>query len=287
MALGSCDLSDLVVSSLPTDGFSDDDIQKIAQQLRRDALCMIYRAKAGHPGASLSEAEIIAALYFKFLNVDPRNPRSKRRDIFVLSKGHGSPTLYAALARRGFFPMEELAKFRQYRSLTPSYPNISTPGIECPSGSLGNGFSVGAGMAIEKKRSNTSGNVFVLAGDGECQEGEMWEACMFASHHHLDNLILIIDRNKLQINGSTEELLSIDPLEDKFLSFGWSVKEVEGNCASEVIAGISWAIEQTAPAVVIADTIKGKGVSFMEGNKRWHVGYPDSEQYKIAMRELA
>ncbi|WP_251231725.1 transketolase [Adlercreutzia aquisgranensis] len=281
------DFENLFVSLLPEKRFSSSEIQSIAQQLRRDALKMIYKAGAGHPGASLSEAEIIAALYFRILDVDPCRPEAHDRDRFILSKGHGCPTLYAALARRNFFSIDELSKFRQFNSLATSYPNMSTPGIECPSGSLGNGLSVGVGMAIAGKLSCSPGRVFVLVGDGECQEGAIWEACMFASHHNLDNLVLIVDRNKLQINGSTEELLSIDPLDEKLSSFGWLVTNVEGNKADQVIDGLEWAIAQRRPAAIIAHTTKGKGVSFMEGNKAWHVGSPDAEQYEVALKDLA
>lgn len=265
---------------------SDKKLRKIANDLRRTALTMIYEAGSGHPGSSLSEAEIIAALYFKVLKVDPNNPLWPERDRFILSKGHGSPTLYAALSKRGFFDSEELDHFREYGSLTPSYPDLKTPGVDMVSGSLGNGLSAGASMAKTSKLTGVSNHVYVLLGDGELEEGLVWESAMFAAHHKLDNLTAIVDRNKLQINGTTEELMSIEPLMAKWEAFGWSTCEIDGNNLKEVVTALSQENEPNKPRVIIAQTTKGKGVSFMEGVKEWHTKQMTSDEYQQAMSEL-
>lgn len=265
---------------------SDKKLRKIANDLRRTALTMIYKAGSGHPGSSLSEAEIIAALYFKVLKVDPNNPLWPERDRFILSKGHGSPTLYAALSKRGFFDSEELDHFREYGSLTPSYPDLKTPGVDMVSGSLGNGLSAGASMAKTSKLTGVSNHVYVLLGDGELEEGLVWESAMFAAHHKLDNLTAIVDRNKLQINGTTEELMSIEPLMAKWEAFGWSTCEIDGNNLKEVVTALSQENEPNKPRVIIAQTTKGKGVSFMEGVKEWHTKQMTPDEYQQAMSEL-
>lgn len=262
------------------------DLRKIANELRRIALTMIWKAGTGHPGSSLSEAEIIAALYFKVLDIDPSNPTCPERDRFILSKGHGSPTLYAALSKRGFFDSKELDHFREYGSLTPSYPDLKTPGVDMVSGSLGNGLAAGASMAKTSKLMGMSNHVFVLLGDGELEEGLVWEAAMFAAHHKLDNLTAIVDRNKLQINGTTEELMSIEPLVSKWEAFGWETCEVDGNNIDEVVEALSRDNSLNMPRVVIAQTIKGKGVSFMEGVKEWHTKQLTADEYAKAMSEL-
>lgn len=265
---------------------SDKKLRKIANDLRRTALTMIYKAGSGHPGSSLSEAEIIAALYFKVLKVDPNNPLWPERDRFILSKGHGSPTLYAALSKRGYFDSEELDHFREYGSLTPSYPDLKTPGVDMVSGSLGNGLSAGASMAKTSKLTGVSNHVYVLLGDGELEEGLVWESAMFAAHHKLDNLTAIVDRNKLQINGTTEELMSIEPLMAKWEAFGWSTCEIDGNNLKEVVTALSQENEPNKPRVIIAQTTKGKGVSFMEGVKEWHTKQMTPDEYQQAMSEL-
>lgn len=262
------------------------DLRKIANELRRIALTMIWKAGSGHPGSSLSEAEIITALYFKVLNIDPSNPTWSERDRFILSKGHGSPTLYAALSKRGFFDSKELDHFREYGSLTPSYPDLKTPGVDMVSGSLGNGLAAGASMAKTSKLMGISNHVYVLLGDGELEEGLVWEAAMFAAHHKLDNLTAIVDRNKLQINGTTEELMSIEPLASKWEAFGWETCEVDGNNIDEVVEALSRNNSLNMPRVVIAQTIKGKGISFMEGVKEWHTKQLTSDEYAKAMSEL-
>lgn len=262
------------------------DLRKIANELRRIALTMIWKAGSGHPGSSLSEAEIITALYFKVLNIDPSNPTWSERDRFVLSKGHGSPTLYAALSKRGYFDSKELDHFREYGSLTPSYPDLKTPGVDMVSGSLGNGLAAGASMAKTSKLMGISNHVYVLLGDGELEEGLVWEAAMFAAHHKLDNLTAIVDRNKLQINGTTEELMSIEPLASKWEAFGWETCEVDGNNIDEVVEALSRNNSLNMPRVVIAQTIKGKGISFMEGVKEWHTKQLTSDEYAKAMSEL-
>lgn len=270
-------------SSMQSD---NDELREIARELRRTALTMIYKAGSGHPGSSLSEAEIIAALYFRVLNINPNDPSWLERDRFILSKGHGSPTLYAALSKRGYFDSSELDHFREYGSLTPSYPDFKTPGIDMVSGSLGNGLSAGASMAKMSKLMGIENRIYVLLGDGELEEGLVWEAAMFASHHKLDNLTAIIDRNKLQINGTTEELMSLEPLASKWAAFGWETCEIDGNDIDEVVEALSRGNSERMPRVVIAQTTKGKGVSFMEGNKEWHTRQMTSDEYSKAMYEL-
>lgn len=255
-----------------------------AIEIRKALLTMIYHAKAGHIGGALSSADIITALYFSILNVDPANPRWKDRDYFVLSKGHSVEPYLVALARRGFFPVEELSTFQQFGSRLIGHPNNKVPGIEMNTGALGHGLSIAVGMAIGLKKSNLKNRVFTLMGDGELAEGSIWEAAMAASHYALDNLVAIIDRNHLQISGSTEDVMTLEPLSDRWKSFGWQVREIDGNDMKQIIETLgSVPFATRKPSLVIANTIKGKGVAEMENIARWHHGVPDKTLYESAM----
>jgi transketolase len=260
----------------------------VAKQIRRTILNMIYRTKSPHIGSSFSMVEILVALYIRILSIDPEKPNDPDRDRFVLSKGHGCPALYAALAQRGFLSKEMLDRFAVDGGSLELHPTRDVSlGIETSSGSLGHGLSLGAGMAIAAKYDRKSYRVFVFLGDGELDEGSNWESIMFAAHHKLDNLVAIVDYNRLQILGRTSEVLDLEPLADKWRSFGWAVKEIDGHDFKQIIE----AFEQIPflsrkPSVVIAHTIKGKGVSFMEDERCWHDRYPDEEEYKKALAEL-
>ncbi|MGA8849140.1 MAG: transketolase [Dehalococcoidia bacterium] len=262
--------------------------RNIAKQIRRAILNMIYRTKSPHIGSSLSMVEILVALYFRILSIDPKKSNDPNRDRFVLSKGHGCPALYATLAQRGFFSKDVLDRFAVDNGSLEQHPtrDISL-GIEISSGSLGHGLSLGAGMAIAAKYDRYSYRVFVFLGDGELDEGSNWETIMFAAHHELDNLVAIVDYNKLQILGRTSEVLNLEPLADKWRSFGWAVREIDGHDFKQIIE----TLEKTPflsrkPSVVIAHTVKGRGISFMEDKLCWHDKYPDEEEYKKALAEL-
>jgi transketolase len=263
--------------------------KNIAKHIRRTILNMIYRTKSPHIGSSLSMVEILVALYFRVLSIDPEKPNDPNRDRFVLSKGHGCPALYATLTQRGFFSKDVLDRFAIDGGYLEQHPTRDvSAGIEISSGSLGHGLSLGAGMAIAAKYDRYSYRVFVFLGDGELDEGSNWEAIMFAAHHELDSLVAIVDYNKLQILGRTSEVLNLEPLADKWRSFGWAVREIDGHDFKQIIE----TLEKTPflsrkPSVVIAHTIKGKGISFMEDELCWHDKYPDEEEYKKALAELA
>jgi transketolase len=265
-----------------------EDLQNKAMLMRRLVLQMIYQAGSGHPGGSLSSADIVTALYFSVLNVDPARPDWPERDRFVLSKGHACPILYAALALRGFFPMEELWTLRKLGSRLQGHPDrLKTPGVDATTGSLGQGISIALGMALGAKLNGAKYKVYALLGDGEQQEGQMWEAAMAGAHYSADNLIAIIDNNGMQIDGSNEEIMSIDPLPDKWRSFGWRVLTLNGHDMAEILQAFEEAKETKGqPTVLIARTVKGKGVSFMENRSEWHSGAPTEEQYEKAMEEL-
>ena len=263
-------------------------LDDIAWQLRERALEMLYHAGSGHPGGSLSEAEIISVLYFNVLNIKPDEPRWEERDRFVLSKGHGCPTVYAALAKRGFFPESELANLRQFGGILPGHPDMNkTPGIDMSTGSLGQGFSAGVGMALGLRLQEKDAYVYVLLGCGELQEGQVWEAAMAAAHYRLEKLIAIVDYNRLQIDGCNDEVMTLEPLADKWQAFGWHVQQVDGHDTSALLDSINTA-KKTAgqPSVIIADTIKGKGVSFMENEVGWHGKVPSKEEYLRALAEI-
>ena len=266
-----------------------DKYEEIAKRIRREVLEIIYRTKSPHIGCSLSMVDILVVLYFRTLSVKPENPDDPNRDRFILSKGHGCPALYVTLFQRGFIDKNIIAGFAKDGGTLETHPTRNIPwGIEVSSGSVGHGLSIGAGMALAAKYDQKSYRVFVLLGDGELDEGSNWEAIMFASHHKLDNLVAIIDRNQLQIMGSTSEVLNLEPLGEKWRSFGWETREVDGHNLGELIETFqSIPLQKGRPSCIIANTIKGKGVSFMENELRWHDKYPNDEEYKKALEELS
>ena len=265
-----------------------EELQKTANKLRSHAIEMIAEAGCGHPGGSLSAAEIMTALYFSKLKIDPKNPDKPDRDRFVLSKGHACPILYAALAERGFFPVEDLKTLRKLGSHLQGHPHKGqTPGIEASTGSLGQGLGIAVGMALAGKLDKANWRVYSLVGDGECQEGSVWEAAMAASHYKLDNLTVILDRNSLQIDGPTEEVMSVEPFADKWTAFGWNVLAVDGHNLEEILKALDNAESlKGSPTVIIAKTVKGKGVSFMENEAGWHGKAPKGEELERALEEL-
>lgn len=262
--------------------------EEIAKKIRREVLDIIYRTKTPHIGCSFSIVDILVALYFKILKISPQNPVDPNRDRFILSKGHGVPALYPVLAEKGFFNREILQGFAVDGGTLESHPTRDiAKGIEVSSGSVGHGLSLGAGMALAVRYDRRDSRIFVLLGDGELDEGSNWEAIMFASHHHLDNLTAIIDRNQCQILGRTSEVLDLEPLAEKWRSFGWEVKEINGHSFKEIIETLeSLPFKAGKPSCIIANTIKGKSVSFMENELRWHDKYPNEEEYKKAITEL-
>ncbi len=262
-------------------------LEEIALKIRRHIIRDIYEAGSGHPGGSLSATDIITALYFYIMRHDPKKPKWENRDRFVLSKGHSCPALYAALAESGYFDVKELLTLRKLGSRLQGHPSMKTPGIDICTGSLGQGLSVAVGMALGARLDRKLYRVFVLLGDGELQCGEVWEAAMAAAHYKLDNITAIVDRNRLQIDGNTEKIMSIEPLPFKFKAFGWHVTEINGHNFNEIISAIENGFKiKGKPKVVIAHTTKGKGVSFMEGSVAFHGKPPNDEQFKIAMKEL-
>ncbi len=247
-----------------------------------------HGAKAGHPGGSLSAADLFAYLYFKEMNIDPKNPKWEERDRFVLSKGHTAPGLYAALANRGFFPVEDLPTLRHIDSYLQGHPNMNTvPGVDMSTGSLGQGISAAAGMALAAKHQGKGCRVYALLGDGEIQEGQVWEAFMLAHHYKLDNLCAVIDNNGLQIDGRIDDVMSPYPIVDKLRAFGWSVAEIDGHDFERMEAAFAKAREtKGVPTAIVMKTTKGKGVSYMEGQAGWHGKAPNDEEYEKAMAEL-
>lgn len=259
-----------------------------ATQLRRHIVKMLAEAASGHPGGSLSAVEIVTALYFGgVLRYDPDRPEWDDRDRFILSKGHGVPVQYAAMAEAGYFPVEELMSLRKIDSRLQGHPVLgATPGIEASTGSLGQGLSIGLGMALAARMKENDARVFVLLGDGECQEGQIWEAAMAAGHYQPDNLIAIVDYNKYQLDGAIEDIISLEPFSDKWRSMGWFAREVDGHDLGEVMKGLEWAEERDGPACLIAHTVKGKGVSFMEGENAYHGVAPSEEELARALAEF-
>ena len=259
-----------------------------ARRIRINALKAIHAAKSGHPGGSLSSADILATLYFGELNIDPKKPKMADRDKFVLSKGHAVPALYAALGERGFYEVSEMMTLRQVGSKFQGHPNMNkVPGIEMSTGSLGQGFSAAVGMAIAGKIDKNPGRVYVLTGDGELQEGIVWEAAMQAAHRKLDNLVAIVDLNGLQIDGKVSEVKCVCPVDEKFRSFGWNVINVDGHNFEELTTAFDEAKKcGEVPTAIIAHTHKGKGVSFMEDNAGWHGKAPSDEELAAAIKEL-
>lgn len=259
-----------------------------ARRIRINALKAIHAAKSGHPGGSLSSADILATLYFGELNIDPKNPKMVDRDKFVLSKGHAVPALYAALGERGFYEVSEMMTLRQVGSKFQGHPNMrKVPGIEMSTGSLGQGFSAAVGMAVAGKIDKNPVRVYVLTGDGELQEGIVWEAAMQAAHRKLDNLVAIVDLNGLQIDGKVSDVKCVCPVDEKFRSFGWNVISVDGHNFEELTTAFSEAkSSKGVPTAIIAHTHKGKGVSFMEDNAGWHGKAPSDEELAAAIEEL-
>lgn len=263
-------------------------LQINATKARMGAVIGTYNAKSGHPGGSLSAADVFTYLYFKEMNVDPENPNWADRDRFVLSKGHCAPSLYAILALKGFFDWEELKTLRHVGAMLQGHPDMKgTPGIDMSTGSLGQGVSTACGMAKAAKMDNKDYRVYTVLGDGECEEGQVWEAAMFASHNNLDNLVVIVDQNGLQIDGTVAEVGGIEPLDDKFRSFGFNVLKVDGHSFEELDKAFANARETKGmPTAILMQTVKGKGVSFMENQVGWHGKATNDEEYKIAMAEL-
>lgn len=263
-------------------------LMKIANEVRKDIVTAVHSAKAGHPGGSLSAADIFTYLYFEEMNIDPKDPRKPDRDRFVLSKGHTAPGLYAALAEKGFFPKEDLKTLRHTGSYLQGHPDMkSIPGVDMSSGSLGQGISTAVGMAIAAKISNDDYRVYTLLGDGEIQEGQVWEASMLAAHHKLDNLVVIVDNNNLQIDGDISEVNSPYPIDKKFEAFNFHVINIDGNDFDQIDAAFKEArTVKGQPTAIIAKTVKGKGVSYMENQAGWHGKAPNDEEYKIAMEDL-
>ena len=264
------------------------ELSKIANEVRKGIVKSTHSAKSGHPGGSLSAADIITYLYFEEMNVDPKNPRWSDRDRFVLSKGHVAPALYATLAEKGFFPKEDLLTLRHVGSYLQGHPDMKgIPGIDMSSGSLGQGVSVAAGMAVAAKLDNKDYRVYALTGDGEIEEGQIWEAAMFAGFRKLDNLVVIVDNNNLQIDGTIEEVCSPYPIDKKFEAFNFHTIVIDGNDFNQIRAALKEARETKGqPTAIIAQTIKGKGVSFMENQVGWHGVGPNDEQCKQALEEL-
>jgi transketolase len=264
------------------------ELKEITRKVRVDIIKMTNAAGSGHPGGSLSAAEIFTVLYFNIMNHDPKNPEWEDRDVFILSKGHCCPGLYSAMARSGYFPVEELMTLRKYGSRLQGHPHSSSlPGLEASTGSLGQGLSIAIGCALAIKLNKKSSRVYCLMGDGEQQEGQIWEAAMSASHYKLNNLCGIIDRNRLQIDGFCKDIIDYEPLEDKWRSFGWHVINVDGHNISDLINAFEEAKTiKGKPTVIIADTIKGKGVGFMENVSIWHGQAPNDEETKKALNDL-
>ena len=264
------------------------ELQKIANEVRKDIVTAVHAAKAGHPGGSLSAADLFTYLYFEEMNVDPKDPKKADRDRFVLSKGHTAPGLYSVLAERGYFPKEDLKTLRHLGSYLQGHPDMKhIPGVDMSSGSLGQGISAAVGMALSAKLSNESYRVYTLLGDGEIQEGQVWEAAMLAAHRKLDNLVVIVDNNNLQIDGAIDEVCSPYPIDKKFEAFNFHVINIDGNDFDQIDAAFKEAkATKGMPTAIIAHTVKGKGVSFMENQVGWHGTAPNDEQYAVAMEEL-
>ena len=262
--------------------------KKIASRIRMDVIEEVHSAGSGHPGGSLSAADIVTALYFGEMNIDPKNPQTKGRDKFVLSKGHAAPVQYAALAEKGYFPKEELTTLRKLGSRLQGHPNMhKLPGIEMSTGSLGQGFAVCVGMAIANKIDNDPGRIYTLLGDGELQEGLIWEAAMASAHYKLDNLCVIVDWNGLQIDGRNDDVMTVSPVDEKFKAFGFNVLTIDGHSFEQIFEAFKQAREcKGKPTAIIAKTHKGRGVSFMEDQAGWHGKAPDDQQAQQAISEL-
>jgi transketolase len=268
---------------------SDEDLQAVAKRLRRHIVTMIARAGSGHPGGSLSAVEIAAVLYWKIMRHRPSDPQWKDRDRFILSKGHAAPLLYSVLAECGYFPMNELDTLRKLDSRLQGHADCcATPGVEMSSGSLGQGLSFAIGVALAGRLNARDYHVYALLSDGECDEGQIWEAAMSAAHFKLDNLTAIVDNNGIQLSGFNRDIMSLEPLNEKWAAFGWHVTDIDGHDINQITDALKKAKEiKGRPAVIIAHTVKGKGVSFMENNVDFHGKAPSAEQLEIALKELA
>ena len=266
-----------------------EELRVIAQKIRLGALECVYSANSGHPGGSLSIADILADLYFDKMNVDPADPKNENRDRFVLSKGHTAPALYTALALKGYFSTDLLKTFRKEGSILQGHPDMkNVPGVDISTGSLGLGVSTACGMALSAKVSNKDYRVYTVLGDGEIEEGQVWEASMFAAHYKLDNLLAFVDFNGLQIDGKVTEVMNPTPIDEKFKAFGWNVYVINGHDFDEIEKAVNDAeTVKGKPSVIICKTVKGKGVSFMEDKAEWHGSAPNKEQYEIAVAELS
>lgn len=263
-------------------------LQEIAKEIRKGIITSVYYAQSGHPGGSLSVADVLTVLYFNEMNVKPENPKWEDRDRLVLSKGHCSPALYATLAEKGFFSKEDLKSFRNINSNLQGHPDMKhIPGVDMTTGSLGQGLSAANGMAIAGKLDNKDYRVYCILGDGEIEEGQVWEAAMSSSKYKLDNLCVIVDNNNLQIDGTIEEVMSSYPIDEKFKSFGFEVLNINGNNIEEIVSAFEKARTiKNKPTAIVAKTTKGKGISFMENQVGWHGKAPNDEQYEIALKEL-
>lgn len=264
------------------------ELKKTAQSIRINIVKMLAEAKSGHPGGSLSMTDILTVLYFDQMKIDVKDPKSKDRDRLVLSKGHGAPGLYATLAQRGFFPQSELMSLRKCGAMLQGHPDMkNTPGVDMSTGSLGQGLSAANGMALAGKLDKAAYRVYAIVGDGEIQEGQFWEAAMSSAHYKLDNVTLFVDHNGLQIDGSNDEVMGVNPIPEKLRAFGWQVLEIDGHDHQQIQAAIVFAKKvKGRPVAIVAETVKGKGVSFMENQVGWHGKAPNAEQCAQAVEEL-
>lgn len=276
-------MTDIVISTEKID-----ELKRTASELKIDALKMIYRRGQGHPGGTFSAAEIITALYFHYLRIRPKDPKWEERDRFILSKGHASAILYAALARLGYFSVSEIEHWGEIGCCLQGHPDMNkTPGVDMSTGCLGHGISIAAGLCLISRLKSSVSRTYVLLGDGECQSGIIWEGIMLASKYSLSNLTAILDYNQVQLDGTLEEILPMEPMKDKWASFGWHVIEIDGHDIPQILDALQEASTLTdKPTVIIAHTIKGKGVSFMEGKAEWHGKVPSEDQLKLAVEEL-
>ena len=263
-------------------------LKQKARDLRKQIIEIVYKAQSGHPGGSLSEIDMLVALYNYKLKIDPKNPKLESRDRFILSKGHASPGLYAVLADRGYFPKEELVGFRKINHMLQGHPELTTPGIEFAGGSLGQGISFAVGVALALRLDKKDSKVYVMIGDGESQEGVVWEASMAAAFHRLDNMVAILDKNQVQETGKTKDVMDIGDVSAKWKAFGWNVIEINGHDMSEIVNALdrTSSMKNEKPTMIISNTIKGKGVSFMELNYKFHGKSPNDEEYKKAIDEI-
>ncbi len=264
------------------------ELEQTAKDLRRLVIKMLCEAKSGHPGGSLSSADIVTALYFRIMKHDSQNPDWAERDRFIMSKGHAVPIVYAAMSRTGYFPEDELMTLRKIDSRLQGHPSVKDlPGLEASTGSLGQGLSIGLGMALANRMDGLDGTVYVVLGDGEIQEGQVWEAAMTSAHYKADNLVAILDRNGFQLDGTTDEIMNVDPLVEKWEAFGWRVLSIDGHDMKQVVDALETAADPGRPTAIVAETVKGKGVSFMENDNDYHGKAPTPEQVELAMKELA